>query len=129
MIERGFSLIEVLVAFVILALSAGALLAAFSGGLRNTGLAAEYSRAALYAQSKLETVGVETPLEVGASAGEFDAGFRWELEVRSYQAPEEEIDLDALHYQALQVTLRVFWGEQDRQRAITLSTLRLAPPS
>jgi len=42
---RGFSLLEVLVAFVILALVAGALFELFGGALRNAGAAGEWTRA------------------------------------------------------------------------------------
>ena len=48
---RGFSLLEVLVAFVILALVATALFRLFSGALANASAAEEYSRAVLVAES------------------------------------------------------------------------------
>ena len=48
---RGFSLLEVLVAFVILALVATALFRLFSGALQNASAAEEWSRAVLVAES------------------------------------------------------------------------------
>ena len=47
--NRGFSLLEVLVAFVILALVGTLLYRLFGASLNNAGLADEYSRAAVYA--------------------------------------------------------------------------------
>ena len=59
--ERGFSLLEVLAAFVILALVGTALFRLFSGALGNATLADEYSGATLYAESRLAAVSVEAP--------------------------------------------------------------------
>src|ERR1700690_801183 len=58
----GFSLLEVLAAFVILALVGTALFRVFSGALGNVAASDEYSRATLYAESRLAGLGVETPL-------------------------------------------------------------------
>jgi prepilin-type N-terminal cleavage/methylation domain-containing protein len=54
---RGFSLLEVLVAFVILSLVATALFRLFSGALQNVSAADEYTRAVLVAESVLATAG------------------------------------------------------------------------
>ena len=51
---RGFSLIEVLAAFVILALVATALFRLFGDSLRNASAAEDWSRALLVAESRLE---------------------------------------------------------------------------
>ena len=56
----GFSLLEVLVAFVILALVGTALFQLFGGALNNASAADEYSRAALFAESRLTAAAVET---------------------------------------------------------------------
>ena len=50
---RGFSMLEVLVAFVILALVGTALFRLFSGALNNASAADDYSRAVLVAESVL----------------------------------------------------------------------------
>ena len=55
---RGFSLLEVLVAFVILAAVATALFRLFSGALANASAADEYSRAMLVAESALAGLGI-----------------------------------------------------------------------
>ena len=93
--SRGFSLLEVLVAFVILALILSVLMQIFSGGLRNASRADEYQQAVLLGQSKLASVGIETPLEVSESNGEFDAVYRWHVSIRPYlETPAQASDAD-----------------------------------
>jgi general secretion pathway protein I len=73
--ETGFSLLEVLAAFVILALVGTALFRVFSGALGNVAVSDEYSRATLYAESRLAGLSVEAPLREGAQQGTSDDGF------------------------------------------------------
>lgn len=130
--SRGFSLLEVLVAFVILGLVLGALMEIFSGGLRNVGLAGEYQRAALLAQSKLATVGIELPLKESESNGEFDSTYRWQISIRPYQSTQIEAANQAagptpvMPVALVEVEIKVLWGADDRVRTVSLKTLRLA---
>jgi general secretion pathway protein I len=120
----GFSLVEVLVAFSILALSLGVLLALFSSGLRNTGVAYEYSRAVILAESKLAEPGVTEPLEIGTRQGSFDGQYRWRTEVAEYLLKDEPIQA-SVPLRAYQVTVRVSWSGVLGDRSVALSTLRL----
>lgn len=116
----GFTLIEVLVAFVILSLALAALLPGFSSGLRSLEVSEQYDTAALLAESRLAAVGREAPLAAGRSSGEFENGFRWHLDV----LPLDELDPD-LGVQAYHVVLTVSWDAPEADRSITLETLRL----
>ena len=70
----GFSLLEVLVAFIILALVGTALFELFGGALNNASAADEYSRAALFAESRLTAAALETPLREGGDQGVSEDG-------------------------------------------------------
>ena len=70
---RGMTLIEVLVAFVVLSLTMAVTMQIFSGGIRNARLADSYSRAVFLAESKLAAVGIEQPLTLGESNGQVGA--------------------------------------------------------
>lgn len=120
----GFTLIEILIAFTILAVSLTVLLQAFSFGLRGLGVAEASATAVMHAQSKLDELGTSIPLEEGQQEGEFSDGFRWTTVVRPHR-PDAGFDpslvptLPAIPYE---VDVTVSW---DQGKSITLKTLRL----
>jgi len=67
---RGMTLIEVLVAFVVLSVTMAVILQIFTGGMRNARMADSYSRAVFLAESRLAAVGTERPLLPGVESGQ-----------------------------------------------------------
>ncbi|MBN2886183.1 MAG: type II secretion system protein [Chromatiaceae bacterium] len=124
--ERGFSLLEVLVAFAILAVSLGVLLQIFSRASLTTATAAQYSRAVALAESRLAAVGVEIPLEEGRFGGEADETFVWELSLFPLDSSTIAIETSWVPWQ---VNASVLWREGAQARRLTLSSLRLGPRS
>lgn len=131
--SRGFSLLEVLAAFVVLALVGTALFRIFSGALGNASLSDEYSRATLYAESRLAAPGIETPLREGVQQGTSDDGkYSWTARVEPYRTPGSTPDLDAtvelMPVRLWRIAVTVSWpGVAGSDRSIDLATLRLAP--
>lgn len=125
---RGMTLLEVLVAFVVLSLAMAVIMQIFSGGMRNGRLAGTYSRAVFLAQSKLAAAGVEQPLAVGEGSGQAGDDLRWRITVAPYDdgGAADRLLLPARLYQ---VRVRVGWSEEGRERQIELSSLRLEPRS
>lgn len=126
--QRGYSLIEVIVAFALLAGALTLLLGTLSGAARQVRDSDAYSRAALHAQSLLAAQGVETPLQPGRQGGTFEDGrFRWTLDAQPYADPHAR---DAAPPPGgaglLQLDLQVNWGEAPSQQ-LHWRTLRLAP--
>ena len=87
--QRGFTLIELVAAFAIFALGFGVLMHILSTCLHTTAQAADYTRAALWAQSLIDMQGVGEPLQEGSSSGRFDDRFSWQMNVVKIQPPEE----------------------------------------
>lgn len=121
--QQGFSLLEVVVAFAILALSLGVLMQIFAAALNTTALSGEYSRAATLAEARLNAVGVDIPLEPGSYGEALDDGSSWEVFIAPYLPeglpfePSMELFL---------VTATASFGDPERRRRIILTTLRLA---
>lgn len=130
---RGFSLLEVLVAFVILALVATALFQLFSGSLRNASVSEEYSRATLYAESRLASIANEAPLREGSQQGVSEDGrYNWSATVAPYvrpaSTPEFDSALATLPLRLWRIAVIVTWtGTTQAGRSIALATLKLVP--
>lgn len=128
---RGFSLIEVLVAFVILALVATALFRLFGDSLGNAAAAEDWSRALLVAESQLEEAATAQPLREGAERGSDASGrVQWETRVAPYDAPDVDPDLEraseALGTRMYRITVDVrFTGANGRERTFSLGTIRV----
>jgi general secretion pathway protein I len=130
---RGYTLIEVIVAFAILALALTLLLGTLSGATRQVRWADEAGRAALHAQSLLDQVGVGEALQPGHRDGDFEHGrYRWSLDVAPYQDPllPPPTTLDLSAPRLLQLSLTVQWGDavDDPRRRLQLQSLRLVTP-
>jgi Tfp pilus assembly protein PilV len=124
-------LLEVLVAFVILALVGTVLSRLYSSSLRNAGAAEEWSRAELVAESQLAAATAVIPLKVGSASGSIDDGrISWSTRVEPYVAPNVSPDLlgasAQLPLQLLRVSVDVtFPGDTGLDRKIALSTVKL----
>ncbi|MGE8279011.1 MAG: type II secretion system protein XpsI [Stenotrophomonas sp.] len=109
--QRGYSLIEVIVAFALLALAMTLLLGSLSGAARQVGMADGYGRAALHAQSLLAAAGVEAPLAAGRQQGQWEQGkYRWTLQVSPYTEPRQT------QARLWLLDLQVSWGDEAQQQ-------------
>jgi general secretion pathway protein I len=85
---RGFTLLEIIVAFTILAVALVSLLHAFGSGLRGLGAAQASAGAVMIARSKLEEVGLTIPLQEGESSGDTDQGYEWRVSISRIEDPD-----------------------------------------
>ena len=120
--ERGFSLIEVLVSFVLLSMSLAVILQIFSVNLRAVDTARKQTRALILAESKLAGLGNEIPLIPGEQVGESGA-FRWRLTVSPYVEDADE-DNRVIH-ELYDVAMTVNWKRGAGISEIRLKTLRV----
>ena len=128
--KRGFTLLEIIVAFAVLGLALSLLLGTLSGGARQVRWAADSGRAALHAQSLLAEFG-ELP-RPGAREGELEDGrYRWRLDVEPWTDPAPRsgpVRIDPNAARLLHLQLQVAWGEGEAAQRVRLSSLRLVLP-
>ena len=155
---RGFSLIEMIAAFLIFAIGMGVLMGILTTAIRNTRRSSDYTMAALWAQSKLDVVGVGVALDAGSSSGRFDDKYSWQLDVQqvdptSVEPPPQQTlnagnsqigqpattsvnnagnggNAQAAPFNLFQVDLTVLWGGQNggSPHSAHFSTLRTMNP-
>ncbi len=135
--QHGYTLIEVIVAFAILALGLTLLLGTLTGATRQVHWADEAGRAALHAQSLLDDTGVGVALQPGQTSGTFEDGhYHWSMVVSPYRdpllPPMQSLDLGAPRL--LRLSLTVQWGEDsgtgdNRRRRLQVQSLRLVTPN
>jgi general secretion pathway protein I len=123
--SNGFTLIEVLVAFAILALTLIVLLQVFGTGLRTVDASERYLMATMLARSVLDDLGVETPVVPGERSGEIGDGYRWTMQIAPSRtiAPVGSGDQRQVPYE---VTVEI---SLNGRPVTTLTTLRLAQQS
>ncbi|HZX91649.1 MAG TPA: prepilin-type N-terminal cleavage/methylation domain-containing protein [Rudaea sp.] len=138
----GFTLIELVAAFVIFALGFGVLLQILGGALHTTSQSVDYSKAAMWAQTLLDTQGIGEPLQEGTSSGRFDEQFGWELRVSKYDPPPAQTtvapigsaDANGLITQVapsldlFQLELVVSWGNRFLMHRAQFATVRVMNP-
>ena len=124
---RGYTLIEVIVAFALLAMALTVLLGSLSNASRQVHWADGASRAALYAQSLLDEAGVGEPLKAGTRQGAFeDDRYHWTLVTRPYTDPGKPGQATTGDgAQLFEIVLDMDWGTAPAQ-TLHLQTLRLS---
>jgi general secretion pathway protein I len=121
---RGFSLLEVIAAVMLLAIAFAALMEVAGGSIHLSQKASEYTQAALWARSKLDTSYVLEPLQPGVSQGNFDNRYRWRMQVTPWVVPGVQPSTPyAFHMYRLD--LDVMWGAAPFEHAAHFSTLRI----
>ena len=112
--QRGFSLVEMLTALVILGLALGALYQAASGATRNARVSAEYAIATTLAESELDAFVISRP-DVGMTQRGRYGDYEWERWVELIPEREES----GIGW----IRIVVSWSGDSQPRTISLSTI------
>lgn len=134
--SRGFTLLEVMLAFVIFALSFATVLEIMAGSMRSVRRASDDTEVALLAQSLMELVGTEIPIEEGGYSGTGMDRYDWKMDITLYDtggetegntgvggmSTQELADLSGI--ELYRVDLYVDWATGRRQRELHFSTIR-----
>jgi general secretion pathway protein I len=113
----GFTLLEVLVAFVIAALASILVYKAGVSGAAESAVAARYQEATVRAQSRLASIGTLTALQPMQLSGADGGVYHWQVTIAAMRS------VPGLGLYAIRVT------ESFGDRHVTLVTERLGPPT
>jgi len=115
--QGGFSLLELLIAFVIMALALGMLYRATGSSARAVGIAERHQKASLLADSILsmrDSVGPDGWREAGESEG-----FAWQVTSAPYPTPTDGPNVPKLH----EIAIAVRWSDGASPKSLELQTL------
>ncbi len=128
--QKGFTLLEVLVAFTMLAVTFATVLQIIAGSAKNTVKASQNTRIAMLSQSKLDELGLLEVLEEGSSSGFFDDNTSWQLDVIPYDVPYEgDFNQDFSAVELMEVRLTVIYEKGGREQVSEFNTLRAITPN
>ncbi len=116
--QKGLSLLEILVAFSIMAMALGVLYRATGSSVRSVSIIDATQRAASLAQS-LMALRDAVPASGWIDAGE-TAGFKWNIRSAPYQTTVTNPAVPPLH----EVVIGVRWADAGVERSIQVTTLR-----
>lgn len=126
----GFSLVEVLVALIIVGLALAAVAGVFRTGLLGHELAVGADAALALAEEKIAAAGVTEPLRPGRSAGLYGDRLQWQVSIEPYQDKSSAgFEQPLPDLQLYRIAVTVVWRDGRRQRQLALDTLRLGPAS
>lgn len=117
--SRGFTLLEVLAALLLVAIVLPVLMSALNTATHMGGLAHDRAEAAMLAENKLNEILIDRSWQFGDELGEFQtdtdsatlARYTWELYVEQWQDPSVR-----------KLTMIVRWERRGRPQSITLTT-------
>lgn len=126
--QRGFTLLEVLVASMVMGIAVAGVLSSISSATRNAARLSQYDRAGLYARSKMDELLVAKDLPRGVPLeGKFDRATTNNVEAgwSARVSPFETVEPAAPGYWVVdRVALEIWWMDGATKRSYSLEGYR-----
>ena len=119
--ERGFTLIEIMVALTVMAFAVVYLAQLFSANLRMIGTSQEYMEALTRAEAAMREIVEGDKIEEKSWKEERDQGYQVEVSVSEAQKERTE----NLPVKLLQIEMIFSWEKALRKKSLTLKTLKV----
>ena len=121
--EKGFTLLEVLIAAMVLGAAFVAVMGLLSQSLRTVERMDPHQRALLHAREKMSEILLREELAAERTAGAWADGYRWEAEITPYELGGRG---QSTGYDLFRVRLQVSWGAPDRPKTYAVETVQWA---
>jgi general secretion pathway protein I len=129
--HKGFSLLEVLMAFAIMAVAITIVLRIFSSGVSNAVISEDYTIAVQLAESLMARTGVEIPLQPGEISGNEANRYNWLVKITmigsgvNNQSPFQNQNQPPPPPPMYLVKILVLWGDNENdRRVVELSAMK-----
>ena len=121
--NTGFTLIETLVATMILAIGIVTILQLFSGGLRSVTASEKYTRAIFHAREKMNEILIADSLAEGTVEGVFDDGYQWRADIFKIADESNKVILPIKRFS---IQLSIEWSQGIRQKQVEMNSITIA---
>ena len=118
--NAGFTLLEVLVAMVLLSVALVAILQLFSINLRGIATSEDFAKAVMRAEATMRDVLDDDDIAEKSSSETTPDGYRIDVAITN----AEEKRTENLPLKLLQISLTVHWKDGVKERALTLKTIK-----
>ena len=126
--QRGFTLLEILLAISILGVAVTVIMQQFSAGMKIARMSQSYTAATIYAKQKLEEIQVEEKMREKEESGDFEDGYYYRVSIMPYEdyiEDEEDSEIfDLLPLEMYRLESVVWWKEGEKEKSIALATLK-----
>jgi general secretion pathway protein I len=123
--EKGFTLLEALVALAIAAFAAAAAFSSLQASAAAISKVEETAAAITIAKARLAAIGIETPLEAGETSGTAHNGMQWTARV--WPRITSDNSFSETRPAAYWISVDVLWrNKQNQLQSRKLTTLKLA---
>ena len=122
----GFTLIEILVSLVILTISMVTIMQLFSGGLKSSKIAGDYTKAIFLAREKMNQLLLEEDTVAKSIEEDLDNEYKWRAEIKPFNITDEDEyeDDDKMPVKLFEIEVSV--EKKTGGRAICLKALKLS---
>jgi general secretion pathway protein I len=118
---RGFTLLEVLVALVLMGVTVTIIMQLFSANLRSLAASEEYTAAVVRAETKMREVLDSGSFVEGETHEEDPEGFAYDVSIKE-ALPDRAEDLNV---RLMEIRLTLRWRMGSRDKSLTLTSLKL----
>ncbi len=126
--QAGFTLLEVLVAFIIAAMALSVLYRGAIDGILSVRVATQYEDAISRARSRLAAIGHGSAIVPGEQSGDDGGGFRWHTVITTRQTalpPPGLVEAGTQLPTLFAISVAVSWGVGETARSLQLDTQRV----